>query len=221
MSTCINLTGSVAKVARAHLQTIARDLRYNPHRSVCFVKQNQARSQTRDRILESTDRLFYGKGIRAVGVDAIAAAAGVSKRTLYDYYPSKDHLIVAYLSRRMRPNRTSDGPPREQIFSIFEGLERALGTTTFRGCPFVNAVAELSEPTHPANEIAIAFKEQRRMWFSDLVQRIGVRNPGQLALQLAILLDGALALGLVLGDANVARAARAAAAILIDAAETR
>ncbi len=185
------------------------------------MKRGRARPQTKDRILESADRLFYGKGIRAVGVDAIAAAAGVSKRTLYDHYPSKDHLIVAYLSRRMRPNRTSDDPPREQIFAIFEGLERVLGTKTFRGCPFVNAVAELGEATHPANEIAIAFKEQRRTWFRDLVQRIGVRNPDQLALQLAVLLDGALALGLVLGDANVAQAARAAAAILIDAAENR
>jgi AcrR family transcriptional regulator len=170
------------------------------------------------RILESADRLFYEKGIRAVGVDGIAESAGVSKRTLYDYFPSKDHLIVAYLTRRMQPSRTSDAPPREQILAAFERLERVLVTKTFRGCPFVKAVAELGEPTHPANEIASAFKEQRRLWFRDLLERLGVSEPELLSLQLAILLDGTLALGLVRGDATVARGARAAAITLLDAA---
>ena len=56
-----------------------------------------------ERILETADRLFYGQGIRAVGVDTIAAEIGISKRTLYNYFPSKDELIVAYLQRRLRP----------------------------------------------------------------------------------------------------------------------
>ena len=119
-----------------------------------------------ERILETADRLFYGQGIRAVGVDTIAAEIGISKRTLYNYFPSKDELIVAYLSRRLRPAPPSDLPPVQQILGNFERLERTFATGVFRGCPFVNAVAELKEPAHAANKIAFAFKEQRRCGFA-------------------------------------------------------
>src|SRR5437660_1635277 len=98
------------------------------------------------RILDTTDRLFYGQGIRAVGVDTIAAEIGISKRTLYNHFPSKDDLIVAYLSRRIRPVEVSDRPPAEQILGDFERLERSFASGVFHGCPFVNAVAELKEP---------------------------------------------------------------------------
>ena len=64
-----------------------------------------------DRILETADRLFYGQGLRAVGVDTIAAEIGISKRTLYNHFPSKDALIVAYLQRRLRLVPTSTKPP--------------------------------------------------------------------------------------------------------------
>src|SRR5882757_9093171 len=101
------------------------------------------RTTMQERILETADRLFYGQGIRAVGVDTIAAEIGISKRTLYNYFPSKDELIVAYLSRRVRPAPVSDVPPVEQILGDFDRLERSFARSGFRGCPFVNAVAEL------------------------------------------------------------------------------
>src|SRR5262245_50298200 len=118
-----------------------------------------------ERILETADRLFYGQGIRAIGVDTIAAEAGISKRTLYNHFPSKDTLIVAYLQRRIRLVPTSNKPPGQQILEDFDRLERTLSSEGFRGCPFVNVVAELKEPEHAANEIALAFKEMRRQWF--------------------------------------------------------
>src|SRR5205085_11875161 len=148
------------------------------------------------RILETTDRLFYQQGIRAVGVDTIAAEIGISKRTLYNYFPSKDALIVAYLSRRSRPIGTSDAPAADQVFAVFDGLERVVGSDEFRGCPFVNAVAELGHPRHPARAVAIAFKEQRRMRFREMVTRPGVRDAGARATQVALLLDGAIAAAL-------------------------
>jgi AcrR family transcriptional regulator len=172
----------------------------------------------KERILETADRLFYQQGIRAVGVDMIAAEAGISKRTLYDYFPSKDHLIVAYLSRRLGRIEPSDAPPAEQILAAFDRLERSFASNGFRGCPFVNAVAELGESTHPANSLAIAFKEQRRLWFRDLLTQLGVADPDSLATQLALLVDGAIATALVRGDPAVARAARQAAYTLLTAA---
>ena len=172
----------------------------------------------RERILETADRLFYGQGIRAVGVDTVAAEIGISKRTLYNYFPSKDELIVAYLSRRLRPTPPSDLPPVQQILGNFERLERTFASGVFRGCPFVNAVAELKDPKHAANEIALTFKELRRRWFRDLLARAGAADPEGLSLQLLLLVDGAIAAAMVRKDPTVARAAREAARVLLEAA---
>jgi AcrR family transcriptional regulator len=182
------------------------------------MTRSEDKAVMRQRILETADRLFYGQGIRAVGVDTIAAEIGISKRTLYNYFPSKDDLIVAYLSRRIRPAEESDLAPAEQILGDFDRLERSFASGVFRGCPFVNAVAELKEPKHAANKIALAFKEQRRTWFRDLLERLGVADPDRLATQLLLLVDGAIAAALVRGDPKVARAARDAARILLAAA---
>ena len=172
----------------------------------------------RERILDTADRLFYGQGIRAVGVDTVAAEIGISKRTLYNYFPSKDALIVAYLSRRLRPLPPSDLPPVEQILGNFERLERTFAQGVFRGCPFVNAVAELKEPAHAANRLALEFKEQRRLWFCDLLVRLKVKDADTLAMQLQILADGAIATALVRGDPEVAVTAAKAARVLLEAA---
>jgi AcrR family transcriptional regulator len=174
-----------------------------------------------DRILDVTDRLFYRQGIRAIGVDTIAAEIGISKRTLYNHFPSKDELIVAYLSRRLRPIATSDAPPAAQILGVFDGLEQAFAGGDFRGCPFVNAVAELGDASHPARRIAVAFKEQRRVWFRDLLTRLEIDDPDRVATQLALLVDGAIAAGLVRGDPAMARAGRDAARTLLETAGVR
>ena len=174
-----------------------------------------------ERILATADKLFYAQGIRAVGVDTIAAEAGVSKRTLYNHYRSKDALIAAYLTTRFRHIAPSDAPAREQILGAFDRLERIFQATGFRGCPFVNAVAEIGDAKHAASRIAIEFKEQRRQWFRDLLVRIGVKNPDPLAMQLQILVDGAIATALVRNDPSIARFARAAAQTLLDAAAPR
>jgi len=171
-----------------------------------------------ERILETADRLFYGQGLRAIGVDTIAAEIGISKRTLYNHFPSKDALIVAYLQRRLRLMPTSARPPGRQILDDFERLERAFGSEGFRGCAFVNAVAELKDPRHAANEIALAFKEMRQQWFRELLKRAGAADPENLSLQLMLLVDGAIAATLVRRDPTVARAAQGAARTLLEAA---
>src|SRR3978361_301644 len=126
-----------------------------------------------ERILETADRLFYQRGIRAVGVDTIAAEIGISKRTLYNHFPSKDALIAAYLAGRFVQPRPSDNPPAEQILGTFDMLERRFAARDFRGCPFVNAVAELGPADKAVKKIAVAFKESRRLWFRDLLIRLG------------------------------------------------
>ena len=177
-----------------------------------------AKEVMRERILETADRLFYGQGIRAVGVDTIAAEIGISKRTLYNYFPSKDELILAYLSRRFVPINTSEQPPLEQILRVFDWLERWFATDTFRGCPLVNAVAELADAAHPGTKMAVAFKEQRRIHIRDLLVKLNVEDPEGLATQVAILAEGAIIAALVRGDPRMARAAKSAARVLLTAA---
>ncbi len=169
----------------------------------------------KERILETADRLFYLKGIRAVGVDTIAAEIGISKRTLYNHFPSKDALISAYLQRRFVQPRASDKSPAEQILATFDSLERRFSSKDFRGCPFVNAVAEVGAESRSVRKIAVAFKESRRLWFRDLLAQIGVADPDILATQLVLLVDGSIAQDLVRDDPAMARAAKEAAKVLL------
>jgi AcrR family transcriptional regulator len=175
----------------------------------------------KERILETADRLFYLRGIRAVGVDTIAAEIGISKRTLYNHFPSKDELIAAYLARRFRQPPSSDKPPVEQILGTFDSLERRFASKDFRGCPFVNAVAELGAEDRAVKKIAIAFKESRRIWFRDLLMQLDVADADNLATQLQLLVDGSIALDLVRDDPSMARAAKEAARVLLGNAGIR
>ena len=168
-----------------------------------------------ERILETADRLFYLRGIRAVGVDTIAAEIGISKRTLYNHFPSKDALISAYLARRFVQPRPSDKPPADQILGTFDSLERRFASRDFRGCPFVNAVAELGAEDRAVKKIATAFKESRRVWFRELLKRLDVADADNLATQLTLLVDGSIAQDLVRDDPSMARAAKEAARVLL------
>src|ERR1700738_146494 len=177
-----------------------------------------AKETMQERILDTAGRLFYGRGIRAVGVDTIAAEIGISKRTLYNYFPSKDELIVAYLSRHFVPAKTSDRPLLEQILRYFDWLERWFASDTFRGCPFVNAIAELGDATHPGAKMAVAYKEQRRLWLRDALAQMNVADPDGLATQVAILVEGAIVAALIRGDPGMASAAKAGARVLVTGA---
>ena len=178
-------------------------------------KPSMQKPAMKDRILETADRLFYLQGIRAVGVDTIAAEIGISKRTLYNHFPSKDALISAYLARRFVAPRPSEKPPAEQILSTFDSLERRFSARDFRGCPFVNAVAELGSEDQSVRRIAIAFKESRRLWFRDLLLQLGVADAEGLATQLTLLVDGSIAQDLVRNEPAMARAAKLAATVLL------
>jgi AcrR family transcriptional regulator len=187
-------------------------------KQICFLMVDQKEpTPTRERILETVDRLFYRQGIRAVGVDAIAAELGISKKTLYRHFPSKDDLIVAYLKGRFRPLPTaSDKPPAEQILKNFEWFARSLAMAEdYRGCAFLNALAELGSEEGEARKLAVAYKESRRLWYRALLSRLDVDDPDTLATQLALLIDGAYAAMLVRKDPTVGHAAIAAARVLL------
>jgi AcrR family transcriptional regulator len=173
-----------------------------------------------DRILQAADRLFYRKGIRAVGVDAVAQEAGISKRSLYDTFPSKDALVAAYLRHRMLPPRASNEPPAQQVLALFDQLRARFAAGDFRGCAFVNAVTELAEDCAEARAIAIQYKDARRRHIASLLARAGAGDADRLAGQIALLIEGAIASMLVRNDPSVAEQARDAAETLMRAAGT-
>jgi AcrR family transcriptional regulator len=156
----------------------------------------------RDRLLSAAGALFYARGVNAVGVDAICAAAGVSKRTLYQQFGSKDHLVVTCLDTfgpgivdRYTAGRA--GTPLERITAVFTGLWQSVEGEGFRGCAFINATTDLADPAHPARAVARAYKEQLRESFAAAAREGGARDPGQLAEQLLMLFDGAMVTALM------------------------
>ena len=169
----------------------------------------------KDRILETADRLFYLQGIRAIGVDTIAAEIGISKRTLYNHFPSKDALISAYLARRfVAPARFRQAAGRANPRHL-----RLAGAALFRKgfsrLPVRQRGRRTRREDQSVRKIAIAFKESRRLWFRDLLVQLGVTEAEALATQLALLVDGSIAQDLVRNDPAMARAAKEAATVLL------
>lgn len=153
-------------------------------------------------VLAAAEELFYGRGIAAVGVDLLAERAGVTKRTLYNRFGSKDALVAAYLDERGRRWREqvstavaaaeATGDAVGAVVAPFEAL-RAWGRQGGRGCAFLNALAELPDPAHPGHAVAVAEKRWQRATFVELATAAGCADPEALAARLAVLHDGVLA----------------------------
>jgi AcrR family transcriptional regulator len=171
-----------------------------------------------ERILDAANRLFYQKGIRAVGVDAIAAEAGISKRSLYDTFPSKEALVAAYLHRRVAPVQQSDDPPLQRVLSVFDQLHARFASGTFRGCPFVNAVVEMAGESPVVDGISRAFKDGRRELMISWLAQAGAQDPVSLGRSISLLVEGAYSTMLLHGDPSIAVQAQESARILMQAA---
>lgn len=181
-------------------------------------------SSARQRLLETARKLFYHEGIRSVGVDTIVEQSGVGKATLYRHFPTKDDLIVAYLMEMDRDDRqwfeeTTTVPgrsPREQLLAWFESCEQRIKEPGFRGCPFLNAMAEIAEPEHPAYQLAVTHERDLRENLAELSRQAGARDPEQLADQLLLIVNGALASASLFGEHSPSRQLKAIGAHLID-----
>ncbi|MCC3765334.1 TetR/AcrR family transcriptional regulator [Glycomyces sp. TRM65418] len=178
------------------------------------------------RVLDTAARLFYQRGITGVGVDLIAAEAGVTKKTIYDRFGSKDNLVVAYLRERDQRWRAvvdrhveAAADPREAVVAVFDSLEawqRAMGD---RGCAMINARAELTGPDHPARELALAQKQWLRARFAELLEEAGIDDAADAAVELLLLHEGAVVMSDVGGIADAVERARHAARRMVDRAE--
>ena len=154
-------------------------------------------------------------------MDAIAAKANVTKRTIYYHFASKDDLIAAYLTARDEPTFArqaawldeTKGDLPEQVLGLFENLARAMNTPRWKGCGFIRAAAELAgTPGHPARKIASDHKKRFETWLESRIAATGLSDPALRARQVMIVLDGAAAQVLIHRDPAYALAARQAAA---------
>ncbi|MDQ0379234.1 TetR/AcrR family transcriptional regulator [Amycolatopsis thermophila] len=180
-----------------------------------------------ERILEVAGKLFYDNGIHAVGVDTIAAEAGVTKKTLYDRFGSKAELIALYLRRRderwrerVRAFADPRATPERRLLRVFDALADWMRTENARGCAFVNAHAELPAADHPGRQVIAESKRWLLDYLRGLATEAGVRRPGRLAEELLILVEGAtVAASLGVAPTAVATAKRLAKGLLQEAAE--
>ncbi len=192
------------------------------------TSKRRTAAETREHVMAVTQKLFYWHGIRATGVDKIAAEAGVAPTTLYRLFASKDDLVAAYVEGNAGPykhwvteiTRPELGTPRDRILSLFDALGEQVQPERCRGCPFLMTLAEFPDPTHPARLIAIATKAWVRYRLQELTSELLADTPvadvAGLADQLALVMEGVYASVQALGADGPARQARAVAEMLID-----
>jgi AcrR family transcriptional regulator len=182
---------------------------------------------TSERIVAAASKLFYGEGIRRVSMDAVAEKAGVTKRTLYYHFKSKDDLVAAYLHGRDQPNLAlfaqwfagTEGGLAEKIRGIFLKLAQSARHPKWKGCGFLRTTAELaSMPGHPAMKVGAAHKKKFEIWMRLLFEGEGIAAALPLARQIMLLLDGSFAVTLLHRDASYIETAGDAAYALVKAA---
>lgn len=175
------------------------------------------------KVLETASRLFYDLGIRAVGVEAIAEQAGVTKKTLYDCFGSKEDLIVAYLRARdglwrstlVKHVNGQEGPAGERILATFTALRDWMNERNRRGCAFINASVELPDD-HPGREVARDQKTWFLAYLEDLAKEGNAQAPAELAAQVLILHEGASIAGSMESVDRAVQRAEQVAAILVE-----
>ncbi|WP_372672500.1 TetR/AcrR family transcriptional regulator [Amycolatopsis kentuckyensis] len=169
----------------------------------------------RAKVLEAASTLFYRDGIHAVGVDTVAAEAGVTKAALYGNFGSKTRLVVAYLRERDRRwqeeiDRITEAhvDPRGRVLAVFDAYEAWLARDDYRGCAFLNATSEFPDPDDPVREVVRHHKTALHGFLRAQLERGGRADAGTLADELMLLLEGAAVTAVVARNAQPFRTAK-------------
>jgi AcrR family transcriptional regulator len=155
--------------------------------------------------------LFYREGIRAIGVDTVAERSGVSKTSLYRVFESKEALVAAFAAKRDRSfwawwaqieEKYADDP-RTLLDALLSGIAERIGHHTYRGCAFLNLVTEFPDQNHPGRIVARSNKEELRARLATIVAKLGAADPNRVGSQLALIINGAYATGLIAEQADL------------------
>lgn len=173
------------------------------------------------RLLQATESLVYASGINATGMDAIVKASGVARKSIYRLYPTKEALVAAAL--RERDERwmhwfiagTSAGAPRERLLAAFPLLRSWFSAADFHGCAFINAAGEIGDVESEIRAVALLHKQRLLAYLNELTTACGFAQPKEMARQFLLLIDGATAVAMVTGQADVADSAGRTAQLLL------
>jgi AcrR family transcriptional regulator len=178
--------------------TVKRVVQHGPWGEAEMPDDVRVTTPPRARILAAARDLFHRHGLRGVGVDTIAEAAGTNKMTLYRHFESKDDLIVAYLrgvaaeadAIWQEIERENPDDMQAQLRSWLECAKDCI-TADGRGCDLANAAVELTQAGHPARRLIEEMKTEQRDRLAKLCRRAGIAKSEVLADTLTLLLDGA------------------------------
>ena len=191
-------------------------------RSTVLDMNDITQNETRDIILDVTEKLIYRHGIAATGMDLLVKTAGVSRKSIYRYFANKDELVVAALQRRderwmqwLRSEVERSDDSGERLLGLFSALKRWFGSADFRGCAFINTSGETGDAQNPVRLLAKAHKQKLFEYALELCQAHGTPDPERQAAQLLILIDGAITVALVMGDSTAADNAQCMAQTLL------
>ncbi|MFF1444619.1 TetR/AcrR family transcriptional regulator [Streptomyces sp. NPDC058295] len=185
-----------------------------------------AKSSPRERLLEAAATLTYRDGV-AIGVDALCKAAGVSKRSMYQLFESKDELLAASLEERasayvatLLPEADDNRSPHERIMHVFDQLASQAGAPDFQGCRYLAVQIELKDQSHPASRVARQVKANLTGFLRAEAEQGGASDPDLLARQLMLVFDGASARAGIKADTPTGLL-EPTVAVLLDAAGMR
>lgn len=187
-------------------------------------KTRTKKSDARQRIVETAERLFYAEGVRAVGIDRIIAEAEVAKMTLYNHFASKDDLILDVLHYREEKfdamfeqwmaRHVKAGKSRLEAF--FAALKDWFGSPGFRGCMFINSCAELADAQHPGSVFSSAHKERFHLMLREIIEEtVGAKSAKAKAPAIALLVEGAIVTAVMQPSTKPAEVAKKAALELL------
>ncbi len=187
-----------------------------------------ATSSKREQLVHAALELFLKRGFQAVGVDAIADAAGVTKKTLYHHFKSKDELILAALRLRdetfrnsfMRAVEAKTEDPEGRLLAVFDAAEEWFRQEDFFGCLFVGGIHEFPDAGTPIHNMCREAKSLVQAYITKLALAAELDQPVLLSEQLALLLEGAIVMAQTNGSPASAAQAKKAAEVLIQNSRT-
>ena len=190
------------------------------------MKAKLSKLSKRDQLIQTALELFAKNGIHATGVDSIVEQSGVTKKTLYAHFRSKEELVLAVLRQYdelarndfMRRVESGGKTPRARLLAVFDFAERWFQQNNFYGCLFINTIGEYSDKGTPIRQICKEYKKLVKGYIHSLCEQAGAKNPQELAEELALLLESATVTAQVLQNPNTAKIAKRAAKALIDKA---
>ena len=193
------------------------------------MSKTRTKSNARQRIVETAERLFYAEGVRSVGIDRIIAEAEVAKMTLYNHFSSKDDLILAALQYRevkvggmfekWMKRYLKKGMNRLEAF--FAALKDWFDSPGFRGCAFINAAVELADARHAASQFSAEHKERFHEMLKEIITETGGTKAASAAPAIALMVEGAIVTAVMQQTSDPADLAKDAAMTLVSKAKRR